>query len=126
MSKSKLPLIALLVLQVVAFLIYPPNYFQRAPQAAVMPPALLILFALGLVGLYTGTLSPENGRNLLIFVQGINTVVRLMSLFPNLKTPDGDWAFALLICHVVGLGLSWFTMVEMERRPVQGLQLKQT
>jgi len=81
---------------------------------------------LGLVGMNTGTLSLVNGRSLLIFVQGINTVVRLMSLFPNLKTPDGDWAFALLICHVVGLGLSWFTMVEMERRPVQGLQLKQT
>ena len=125
MSKSRIPLVALLVLQALAFLIYPPSFFQQAPQAAVLPPALLVLFILALIGLNTGTLSLFGGRNLLIFVQGVNTVVRLMTIFPNLKTPSGDMAWALLICQVLGLALSWWAMAEMERRPLQSLTLKQ-
>lgn len=125
MSKSRIPISALLVLQAVAFLLYPPNFFQQAPQAAVLPPALLVLFAVALVGMNTGTLSLFAGRSLLIFVQGINTVVRLMTFFPNLKTPGDEWAWALMVCQLIGLGLSWYAMVEMERRPLLTLKLKQ-
>ena len=114
MAKTKLPLTALLVLQVVAFVIYPPAYFQRAPQAAVLPPALLLLFVGALVALNSDALSPENARNSLVFIQGINIVVRLMTLFPNLKTPAGNWAWALLVAQIVGMALSWYTMVAMD------------
>lgn len=114
MSRSRLPFAVLVVAQVVAILIYPPTYFQRAPQAAIMPAGLLILFALAIVGINTGTLSTEGTRSLLIFVQGVNIVVRLMSFFPNLRTPAGDWAWALLLTHAIGLALSWFTTVRME------------
>lgn len=126
MSKPKLPIIALLVVQVVAVLLYPPAYFQRAPQAAVMPPALLILFVLALVGINTGTLSLESGRSLLIFVQGINIVVRVMTLFPNLRTPGGDWAWGLLVAQIIGTALSWYTMLAMEHQSLQALKLRQT
>ncbi|MBN1248763.1 MAG: hypothetical protein JXC32_13975 [Anaerolineae bacterium] len=126
MSKLKLPMIALLVVQVVAVLLYPPAYFQRAPQAAVMPPALLILFVLALVGINTGTLSLESGRSLLIFVQGINIVVRVMTLFPNLRTPGGDWAWGLLVAQIIGTALSWYTMLAMEHQSLQALKLRQT
>lgn len=114
MSKTKIPLAVLLGIQVVAFLIYPPAYFQRAPQAAVFPPALLILFVAALVGLNSGALSAENTRNSLVFVQGINLVVRMMTLFPNLRTPEGNWAWALLITQLVGIALSWYAMVAMD------------
>ncbi len=125
MSKRKLPMIALLILQVIAVLLYPPAYFQRSPQAAVMPPALLILFVLALVGINTGTLSLEGGRSLLGFVQGINVVVRVMTLFPNLRTPGGDWAWGLLATQIISTGVSWYTMVAMENQSLQALRLKQ-
>ncbi len=120
MSKIKVPLVALLVIQVVAFLVYPPAYFQRAPQAAVLPPTLLILFAAALIGLNSGVLSAENTRNSLVFVQGINVVVRMMTLFPNLKTPEGEWAWALLVTQLMGIALSWYAMVAMENLSMRG------
>jgi hypothetical protein len=120
MSRNGLPLTALLVLQVVAFALYPPAYFQRAPQAAVLPPALLILFIAALVGLNSEALSPENTRSSLVFIQGINIVVRMMTLFPNLRTPEGDWAWALLVTQVIGIGLSWYMMMAMEKVSLKG------
>jgi len=124
MSKVKLPMTALLVLQVVALILYPPTFFQRAPQAAVLPPALFLLFVLALAGVNTNTLTLEGTRSLLIFVQGINIVVRLMMLFPNLKTSAGTWAWALLVLQLIGIGLSWFLMGELERRLLQDLKFK--
>jgi len=124
-SKPRIPLVALLVLQALAIIIYPPSFFQQAPQAAVLPPALLVLFILALVGINTQTLSLFGGRSLLIFVQGVNTVVRLMTIFPNLKTPSGDMAWALLVCQLLGLALSWYAMAALERRSLQSLTLKQ-
>lgn len=124
MSNHKLPLAVMLIVQVVAFLIYPPAYFQRAPQAAVLPPSLLVLFIAALVGLYTGVLSVENARNSLVFIQGINLVVRIMTLFPNLRTPTGDWAWALLITQGVGIALSWFAMVTIEKVSMRKLMAK--
>lgn len=124
MSNHKLPLAVMLIVQVVAFLIYPPAYFQQAPQAAVLPPSLLVLFIAALVGLYTGVLSVENARNSLVFIQGINLVVRIMTLFPNLRTPTGDWAWALLITQGVGIALSWFAMVTIEKVSMRKLMAK--
>jgi hypothetical protein len=34
-------------------------------------------------------------------------------------------AWALLVCQLLGLGLSWYAMAELERRPLQSLKLKQ-
>lgn len=124
MSNWKSSIMLLLALQVVAILIYPPAYFQRAPQSLVMPPALFILAVLALGGTNTGTLSLENGRSSLVFIQGINIVVRLITLFPNLRTPAGTWAWGLLICQVVGIGLSWYTMLQMDKLPLQALRFK--
>jgi ABC-type uncharacterized transport system permease subunit len=119
-------LVVLVVLQVVAILLYPPSFIQQAPQAAVLPPALLLLLILGIVGLNTNTLSQEGARSLLIFVQGLNLVVRLMTTLPNLKTPAGEWSWALLVTQLVAMGLAWYTMVAMEHRPLDELRLRKT
>lgn len=124
--KNKLPLVVLLLLQVIAFLIYPLSYFQRAPQAAVMPVALLVLFGLAVVGINTGTLSMEGTRSLLVFIQGINLVTRVMTLFPNLKTAAGNWSWGLLIAQVIGMALSWYTMVAMEHRSLHALRFRRS
>jgi hypothetical protein len=125
MSRVKLPLVVLMALQVVAFLIYPLSYLQREPQAAVMPPALLLLYILAIVGINTGTLSMDGTRSLLIFLQGINLVIRLMSLFPNLTARDGSWSWDLLIAQIIGLVLSWYLMVALENRSLEALRFRQ-
>jgi len=111
-------------LQVVAFLLYPPSYLIGASQAIVMPLALLVLFLLAIVGLNTRTLTPEGTRNLLIFVQGVNMVVRIMTVFPNLSGPAGNWAWGLLATQLVGLALSWFAMLELEHHSLRELDFR--
>ena len=113
--KQVLQLLTLLVLQVVAVILFPPAFFQQAPQAAVLPPALLILFALALIAMNNGWMTAIAGRSSLIFVQGINIVVRLMMLFPNLKNAAGNWDWLLLIFQIIAMALSWYTMTRMEK-----------
>ena len=115
MSNQRTRLIVLLVLQVVAVLLFPPAFFRQAPQAAVLPPALLILFALALIAMNNGWMTAIAGRSSLIFAQGINIVVRLMMLFPNLKNAAGNWDWFLLVCQVIAMALSWYTMTQMEK-----------
>ncbi len=116
MSNQRTQLIVLLVLQVVAMILFPPTFFRQAPQAAVLPPALLILFTLALIAMNTGWMTATAGRSSLVFVQGINIVVRLMMLLPNLKNAAGNWDWLLFIFQVVAMALSWYTMTQMERR----------
>lgn len=126
MSSQRSQLITLLVMQVIAIIIYPLSFFEQAPQAAVLPPALLILFAIALVAMNTGRLLPVAGRNSLGFIQGINLVVRLMTFFPNLKSPEGRWNWLLLIFHVVSMALSWYAITQMEKLPPNDLLLSTT
>lgn len=116
MSNQRTQLIVLLVLQVVAVILFPPTFFQQAPQAAVLPPALLILFTLALVAMNNGWMTPASGRTSLVFIQGINIVVRLMMFFPNLKNAAGNWDWFLLILQIVAIALSWYTITQMEKR----------
>ncbi len=62
----------------------------------------------------------------MIFVQGLNAVVRLMTLLPNLKTPANEWAWGLLAAQIVALALSWYTMVALEHRPLDELRFRKT
>jgi len=124
MRNVKLPMAVLLALQVIAVILYPLSYFRMAPQAAVLPPAFLLLLVLAVAGLNTGTLSLSGTRSLMIFVQGLNAVVRLMTLFPNLKTPAGEWAWTLLAAQIVAMALSWYTMIALEHRSLDELRFR--
>ena len=118
--------ILIMLMQVIALLLYPFSFFREAPQSAVFPPTLFILLIIAVVAINTGTLSLEGGRASLVFIQGINIVVRMMIFFPNLKTPAGNWAWALLFTQIVAIGLSWYTMVAIERRPLRELNIIQS
>ena len=122
MSKTKLPFAVLMALQIIAVILYPPNFFQRAPQAIVLPPALILLFGLAVVGFNTKTLSTEGTRTALIFVQGLNVMMRLLTLLPNLTTTSGAWAWDLLIAQLVGIGLSWYSMTVLEHHRLEELR----
>lgn len=124
MSSTRRSLVLLLVLQVVAVILYPPNFFTGAPQAAVLLPFLVILLALALVGMNTGALVPDSGRSFLVFIQGINIVVRIIAFFPNLRNAAGEVDFFLMAAHLVGIGLSWYAIGVMENRSPVSLLLK--
>jgi len=123
MRSTRSRLIWFIVLQVVALIIYPPAFFSRAPQAAVLQPVLLVLLALTLLGMNTGTLALASGRTALNLIQGINIVVRLIMFFPNLKG-SGAWDVALMLAHLVGMGLSWFCMMKLEQLPLAELSFR--
>ncbi|MGD1993746.1 MAG: hypothetical protein PVI59_11185 [Anaerolineae bacterium] len=124
MQRRRLTVIGLLVLQVIAVVLYPPSFFQRAPQAIVLPPAFLLLFVLALIGMNTGVLKPREGRVSLVFVQGVNIVVRIMIFFANLRTPNDDWAWPMIITTAIGIALSWFTVTQMEKQPPRFILLR--
>lgn len=121
MDKS---LLILLVLQVIAVLIYPLSFFQMSPQAKVLPPALLLLFAAALVAMNTGVLNPVAGRTSLVFVQGINIIVRLMMFMPNLKNSEEQWYWSFMVIQVIAMALSWYTITRMEKRLPRSLLLR--
>lgn len=123
--KGRLSMIGLLILQAIAVILYPPGFFREAPQAAILPPALLILFLLALAGMNSGILTPIAGRVSLVFVQGLNVVMRLMTIPSHLRTSEGgNWPF--LILSVISIILSWLTIVWMERRHPLTLLLRRT
>ncbi len=123
--KGRLSMIGLLVLQVIAVILYPPDFFQEAPQAAVLPPTLLILLLLALAGMNSGVLTPIAGRVSLVFVQGLNVVMRLMMILPHLRASD-SWNWPFFILSVIGIALSWLTIIWMERRHPRTLLLRRT
>lgn len=123
--KGRLFLIGLLILQVIAVILYPPSFFRGAPQAAVLPPALLILLLLALAGMNSGVLTPIAGRVSLVFVQGLNVVMRLMTIPPHLHASEGgNWPFLLL--SVIAIMISWLTVIWMERLHPRTLLLRRT
>jgi hypothetical protein len=104
-------------LQVVAIILYPLAFIQQSPQAAVLPPALLLLFVLFLAGMNTGVLTPLAGRVSLVFVQGINIVVRTIMLLPNLRAQGGGWNWANTVFMLLGIAISWFVIIRIEQYP---------
>ncbi len=123
MKKDRLSIIGLLVLQVIAVILYPPDFFREAPQAAVLPPALLLFIVLALIGMNSGVLTPIAGRVSLVFVQGLNVVMRLMMMPSHLRASSG-WNWPFLLLSLTGIALSWATIVWMERRHPRTLLLR--
>lgn len=121
--KHWLSVIGVLMGQAIAIILYPPTFFREAPQAAVLPPALLILMLLALLGMNFGVLTPVAGRVSLVFVQGLNVIMRLMTIPPHLRASEGgNWPFLML--SVISIVLSWLTIVWMERRHPRTLLLR--
>lgn len=117
----KLPFIVLLVIQAVALILYPPSYFGYAPQALVFPIALLAMLVVTMVLINSKRLEASAGRTFLVFIQGLNIVVRAMSVLPNLIDPSGNFAAFLLIFQVLSIAASWYTMMTIEKYPLSDL-----
>ncbi len=125
MSRERMMVIGLFLLQIIAIALYPPTFFRESPQSAVLPPSLFLLIILTLLGMNTGVIAPLTGRVSLVFVQGINIVVRAMMLFPNMKNSSGTWNWLFIILMLVGAGFSWLSITQMEKRSPRLLLLRQ-
>lgn len=128
MSQQRKMLYILLVVQFVALILYPPDFFNpavspNAGQAIVLPLAMILLYVLALVGMNTGVLTPELGRTSLDFIQGINIVGRLMMIFPNLML-GGKFNWLFVISQLLAIALSWFAMVQNAKLRPNELLLK--
>ena len=125
MSEKRPSFVTLLIIQLVAIFIYSPSFFQSAPQAWVLPVLVLFVpFALALLAMNTGVLTPGSGRTSLIFIQGVNIVARLMTTMPNLQDAAGNWDIALLLAQLIGMGLSWYAITQIEKIPLPELVLR--
>jgi hypothetical protein len=97
------------VLPAIAPLIFPLQIIGGAWIAIVLD--IILFVALGLA-LTRGRLT---ALTLLIFLQGLNVVVRLMMFFPNAATPDGTWLYANIITSVVSIGISTYLVLRLDR-----------
>jgi cytochrome bd-type quinol oxidase subunit 2 len=58
-------------------------------------------------------------RTLTIFVQGFNIIVRIITLFPNVYTPETGLDAALLISYAIAIPLSWVVLRSIDKPEVQ-------
>ncbi len=122
MARRYFWLAGVLLLQVVAIFLYTPQMLFKNIQIAVLPISLFVLFLLAILGLNAGVLTPLAGRNLLVFVQGLNVIMRLLMLMPNAR-PKGNpgWNVTFIVLTLAAVALSWASIVIMERRPPRHL-----
>ena len=58
-------------------------------------------------------------RTLTIFVQGLNIIIRLLTLPANVYRPDIGLNVGLLVTYAVSIGLSWLILNQIDRPEVQ-------
>ena len=122
MARRNLWLAGVLLLQVVAIFLYTPQTLFKDIQITVLPLTLFILFLLAVLGLNTGVLTPLAGKNLLVFVQGLNVVMRLLMLMPNARLKGNPgWNVPFIVLTLAAVALSWASIIIIERRPPRHL-----
>lgn len=119
MTRDRLFVVALIVVQVIAIMLYPRSFFQQFPQSVVLPTILLIILILTLIGIYSRVLSPLTGRISMVFVLGVNMVMRVITLFPNLKPENQPINSLFAGFTLLSIALSWWAVVQLEKKPLR-------
>jgi lipopolysaccharide export LptBFGC system permease protein LptF len=108
------------VLPVIAPLILPPQFYSVRGGSILFLAVLLSVTALFLGPfLWRGR---STALTLAIFVQGINMVIRLMMLFPNmtiLGKTDPVWVVIWSVASFLSMGLSMFLLLRLDRPDVR-------
>ena len=97
------------VLPAIAPLLFPPEVIGGAWIAILLD---VILFAALGFALTRGKLT---ALTLLIFIQGLNVIVRLMMFFPNSATADGTWLYANIITSILSIAISMYLVLRLDR-----------
>lgn len=117
MDRKKLMTLA--ILQVLPLILFPPSMlFDGGVNLGAV---YLILTVVVISGLLIWALL--RGRawalTLSILIQGLNVIVRLMMLFPNAASKQGEWDIMLVVVFVIAIaGSAWF-MLRLDRPDVR-------
>jgi hypothetical protein len=115
-------IIAILILQFVPLLLFPPRFFSPASQVWWLP-ALLVLMTLVAVFQLIVRRSQAVGPWLLIgFAQGFNIISRLMMVWPNATIVQGEgtvvnWPY--LVLTIISIVASWWLLMYTEKPSVR-------
>jgi hypothetical protein len=114
MSRNK-QILFFMILPVVAVLSFPPNMLADAVK--IIPVAVIFFLGIGLLLL--------RGKNLAltfaIFLQGMNVIIRIMLFFSNAFPRPGEPDVPFAIAMVIGLGLSLFLLLRLDRVDVRSM-----
>lgn len=119
MRLENLRVLGLILIQLVALVLYPLSFFQNFPQSSVLPSILVIINLLTLIGVYTRTINPITGRISMVFTQGVNMVMRVITLFPNLITKSNEWNGLFILLTLASIVLSWYSVVMVEKKTIK-------
>jgi hypothetical protein len=115
-------IILILILQVIPLLLFPPRIYGTGSQQLWLP-ALLVLFVVAAdARLILGRTRSVGAWYLRAFAQGFNVISRLLMVWPNGSTVNGDvvtmnWDYLLL--SIVAIALSTWLLVYMEKPQVR-------
>lgn len=101
------------VLPILAVLLYPPQSLIKGIGVVI---AAVLLFAL--IG-YFLLKGKELALTFMIFVQGMNVIIRLMMFFSTGFTNQGQPNVLFLITCFLGLVLSFWLLVRLDRQDIR-------
>lgn len=107
-------LLLFVLLPMIAPMIFPPAMLT---SGLALLPAVVVLF--GLLGwmVWRGR---SAALTLLIFIQGLNVIIRLMMLLPHAGTRGGgtiDWIY--ILASLISIGLSMWLLLRLDRTDVR-------
>jgi len=101
------------LLPIIAVLSFPPQILTNGLTVILIITALFLIFG---VLLWRGY---ERALTLSIFLQGLNVIIRLMMLYPNMASKAGVWNLPLGLALLVGLVISFYLMLRLDRSDVR-------
>lgn len=115
-------IIAILILQLIPLLLFPPQFFSLASQVWWLPVLLVLMTLIADFQLIIRR-SPAVGPWLLIgFAQGFNIISRLMMVWPNATVLQGEntsvnWLY--LVLTLFSIAVSWLLLIYTEKPAVR-------
>ena len=101
------------IAQLVPFILFP---WTLSSQSLIFVMVLVLLCAFLGWALWSHKLW---GCKLTIFTQGLNIIIRLITLFENVYTADSGFKWSVLITFLLSIVFSWLILSYIDRPEVQ-------
>jgi membrane associated rhomboid family serine protease len=108
-------LLLFFILPVIAVLSYPPAIFSGSGGTYILI-FVVVLFALLAFMLHRGS---SRALTLSIFIQGMNVIIRIMMFFNQAVPSPGQVNWSALIFSIIGLALSSYLMLRLDRPDIR-------
>jgi hypothetical protein len=101
------------VLPAAAPLIYPPE--MLLPNLPIVGLVVVLFLTLGYF-LWKGY---ALALTLSIFIQGLNVIIRVMMLFPNMVSPAGTYFPIYIVAALASIALSFYLLMRLDKTDVR-------